>query len=205
MDSPIASDNEPEKEKTSTIKGRALHEVWDFFKIFIVALAIVLPIRYFVAQPFIVNGASMEPTFVDSNYLIIDELSYYFRNPVRGEVIVFRYPEDESKYFIKRVVGLPGETISFYDSKVWIAESQAAAPEAVDELYLPAGLVTNGPTAPLTLQPNEYFVLGDNRPASFDSRRWGIVPRANITGRVLMRVWPIGGAGLIPTPHYSSQ
>src|SRR3989344_9634064 len=134
------------------VKGRVLHEVWDFFKIFVIALAIVLPIRYFVAQPFIVNGASMEPTFEDRHYLIIDELSYYFREPKRGEVMVFRYPGDESKYFIKRVIGLPGETVSFRDGHVFIASANKSDAVELDENYLPSGLVTSGPEAPVTLR-----------------------------------------------------
>jgi signal peptidase I len=89
-----------------------LKNIWEFLKIVIVSLLIILPIRYFIIQPFYVKGASMEPNFHDREYLIIDEISYRFNEPQRGQVIVFRYPNNPQEYFIKRVIGLPGDTYS---------------------------------------------------------------------------------------------
>lgn len=181
--------------------GGILHEIWDFIKILVLAAIIVIPIRYFIAQPFIVKGASMEPTFQERNYLIIDEASYYFRSPTRGEVIVFRFPLDTSEYFIKRVIGLPGETVTITSGKVMISKKPDEKPVALNEPYLPAGLQTIGEVSQ-TLGPNEYFVMGDNRTFSLDSRKWGILPREDITGRVAFRAWPLSEAGIVNLPHY---
>ena len=98
--------------------GRWGGELWEIIKVLLVSVAIVLPIRYFIAQPFIVRGASMEPNFENSEYLVIDEVSYYFRGPQRGEAIVFRYPRDPRQFFIKRVVGLPGEEIKIQENGI---------------------------------------------------------------------------------------
>lgn len=172
-------------------------EAWDFIKILVIAALIVIPVRYFVAQPFIVKGASMEPTFQEYNYLIIDELSYLFREPQRGEVVVFRYPLDPSDYFIKRIIGLPGETVTISGGKVVIAEDPEESPRVLDENYLPEVVVTSGDRS-WTLDADEYFVMGDNRAFSLDSRRWGPLPRKNITGRVAFRAWPPAVAGFQP-------
>ncbi|MEI6494653.1 MAG: signal peptidase I [bacterium] len=168
--------------------------LWEIVKFVAITLAIVIPIRAFVAQPFIVSGSSMVPTFENGQYLIVDELSYLFRDPSRGEVIIFRYPKDPSKFFIKRVVGLPGETINIRDNKVTINNGNRLF--ALDEKYI------NGEE---TLEPlhkklsaNEYFVLGDNRNASLDSRFWGGVDRSLIRGRVLLRLLPPTQIGYLP-------
>lgn len=177
-----------------------MHEIWDFARVLLLATLVVLPIRYFLAQPFIVKGASMEPAFFERNYLIIDEASYYFRDPARGEVVVFRYPLDPSEYFIKRVIALPGETIKISGDKVMVGTSPDLL-NTLAEPYLLAGLPTAGEIHQ-TLGANEYFVMGDNRTFSLDSRRWGVLPRANITGRVVFRAWPVWAAGFFTSPAY---
>ncbi len=166
----------------------------DLVKFTILALVIVAPIRWFVAQPFIVNGASMDPTFRDGDYLIVDQLSYYFEEPARGDVVIFKYPKDPSKYFIKRVIGLPQEKIHITDGQVTIT---TAAKETIvlTEPYLVYEKSMNTQTG---LGPNEYFVLGDNRPASSDSRVWGPVPRKLITGSVFVRLYPFNQIGVRP-------
>ena len=170
--------------------------VWEILKIVIIALVIVIPIRYFLFQPFIVKGQSMEPNFEDSNYLIVDELSYRFRDPQRGEVVVFRYPRNVSQRFIKRIIGLPGEKIEIEASVVMVDG------KILDESeYFPSGVQTLG-NIQISLDENEYFVLGDNRISSFDSRQWGTLPRKNIIGRVLIRAWPITTLTKIEVPSY---
>ncbi len=153
-------------------------------------MVIIVPIRYFVAQPFFVRGASMEPNFQDGEYLVIDQLSYRFSNPKRDDVIVFRYPLDESQFFIKRIIGLPGDEVRIENGQVEIVNSMYPSGVFLNEsLYLPSGLTTGG-QLDVRLGSDEYFVLGDNRPASSDSRSWGLMKRSEIIGRVWVRAWP---------------
>ncbi len=174
---------------------------WEISKIVLIALAIVVPIRYFLFQPFFVKGQSMEPNYETGDYLIIDELSYRFKNPERGEVIVFKYPNDTTQRYIKRIIGLPGETIEIKDGQIIIYKNNST-PEVLDESsYLPSGVQTAG-NLKITLGNDEYFVLGDNRPVSSDSRRWGVVPRKDIIGKVYLRAWPITAMAKIELPAY---
>jgi len=174
--------------------------IWETLKIIIIALLIVIPIRYFIFQPFFVRGQSMEPAFENGDYLIVDELSYRFREPQRGEVVVFRYPENPSFRYIKRIIGLPGEKVEIKDGYVMIDKGGRSL--VLDESqYLPRFLVTPG-SLQIVLKQNEYFVLGDNRPVSSDSRRWGSLPRENIIGRVFFRAWPIPTLARIEAPAY---
>lgn len=162
-----------------------LRPLWEFAKIAFVALVIVLPMRLFVFQPFLVSGNSMEPNFHHGDYLIVDELSYRFRDPQRGDTIILKYPNNPSQRFIKRIIGLPGETVRVQDGKVFIQKGGETA--ALDEsLYLPAEESTSGNLS-MALKENEYFVLGDNRRFSADSRSWGTLPAKDIVGRVLIK------------------
>lgn len=155
----------------------------------LVSLVIIIPIRYFVIQPFFVLGASMEPTFENGDYLIIDEMSYRLQEPQRGDVVVFKYPYDTTQYYIKRIVGLPGEIVSFRDGKIVIKNKENPDGLLLDEEYLLSEKETFGGNS-VTLETNEYFVLGDNRGASSDSRRWGPLEKNFLIGRVLLRVYP---------------
>lgn len=163
----------------------------------IFALIIVLPIRIFVAQPFIVSGASMETTFSTGQYLIVDQLTYHFEDPKRGEVIVFRYPKDPSKFFIKRVIGIPGDTIDVAGSEVKITNTEH--PEGVvlkEDAYVRS--MRPGTTLTEILGDGEYFVMGDNRDASSDSRSWGVLQRERIVGRAFLRLFPVTVVNLFP-------
>ncbi|OHA59904.1 MAG: signal peptidase I [Candidatus Vogelbacteria bacterium RIFOXYD1_FULL_46_19] len=168
--------------------------VADIVRFALITLIIVVPIRAYVAQPFIVSGVSMDPTYHDGEYLIIDELSYHFRSPKRGEVVVFRYPKDPSKYFIKRVVGLPGETISFAREAITIKKGEQSW--TIKEPYLTDGISYQAEV--IELGPEEYLVLGDNRNLSLDSRSWGPVQEKLIKGRVLVRLLPLSEIQLLP-------
>lgn len=177
--------------------------LWEVTKITVVALAIILPIRYFLVQPFFVKGASMEPNFDDGQYLIIDELSYRFGNPQRGEVVVFHYPNDPSQYFIKRLIGLPGETVEIFNGRVKIYNNVHPLGFVLDESkYLPDDLLTLGEIKQ-KLEPDQYFVLGDNRVSSSDSRFWGSLPKKNLVGRVWLRAWPLKTVAILSAPQYS--
>jgi signal peptidase I len=172
---------------------------WDIFKIGLIALVIVLPIRYFLFQPFIVKGESMAPNFETGDYLIVDEITYRVSDPKRGDVVVFKYPKDATQRFIKRVIGVPGETVDVKDGQVSITKDSEII--ILDENYLPDDLKTIG-DANITLGEDEYFVLGDNRQYSFDSRAWGVVPRKNIIGKAFLRIFPLSTLSAISQPAY---
>ena len=175
------------------------HGGWrELVRVFLVSLAIVVPIRYFVAQPFIVRGASMEPNFEDSDYLIVDEFSYYVRPPDRNEVIVFRYPNDTRQFFIKRIIGLPGEQIQIKNGVITIKNKAHSDGFVIHESYLRPPNYPTHPDLFVTLGNDEYFVLGDNRDFSSDSRIWGTLKKNLIIGRPLIRAWPLKEAGFIP-------
>jgi len=166
--------------------------VWEIVKVAMISAAIIVPIRYFLIQPFFVKGASMEPNFHDKEYLVIDELSYRFSSPERGQVIVFRYPRNPQEYFIKRIIGLPGETVQIKDGKVVIFNNANPEGRPLTEDYLPSDLITyNQDELKVVVGPDEYYVLGDNRGASKDSRYFGAVNKSFVTGKVLFRGWPL--------------
>ena len=168
--------------------------LWEIIKFAVITVAIVVPVRAYVAQPFIVSGSSMVPTFENGEYLVIDEFSYLLRGPNRGEVIVFRYPKDPSKFFIKRVIGLPNETLKLTPSGV-TAIKEDGTEVKIDESYIKNQSL---PDQTIKLGSNEYFVMGDNRPESLDSRVWGPVTSNLIKGRVLLRLLPPTRIGLLP-------
>lgn len=175
--------------------------LWSLFEMFetvAIAIVAVLLVRSFVTQPFLVSGSSMEPTFNDGNYLLIDELSYNFRAPERGEVVVFKYPNDPSSYFIKRIIGLPNETVTIRGGKVSVKDARGT--EVLSEPYVLQGDTASN--AERVLGGAEYFVMGDNRNFSFDSRNWGPVPATNIVGVVRFRLWPLNEAMAFSAPHY---
>lgn len=153
-------------------------------------------IRTFVVQPFFVKGQSMEPNFLEKEYLVIDEISYRFREPERGDVIVFKYPKDLKIYFIKRVIALPNETISIKNGNIIIYNEDHQDGFEIDESYLSENVYTAGDIY-TTLGNGEYFVLGDNRPRSSDSRQWGVLDKKFIIGRAWIRVWPFNQLSII--------
>jgi signal peptidase I len=169
----------------------------DVIKFTLLSLVVVLPIRVFIAQPFLVSGSSMVPTFHDGEYLIVDEISYYLDKPTRGQVIVFKYPYDRSKYFIKRIIGLPKETVDIDFGKITIKNSDHPEGFVVDESYIGDKNWGNRKMS-WTLSDDEYFVMGDNRNASSDSREWGPLPGDFITGHVKLRLLPITKAEVSP-------
>jgi len=162
----------------------------EFFGVILISLVIVVPIRYYLVQPFVVRGASMEPGFFDGEYLVINEIGYKINDPERGDVIVFRYPKEPSEYYIKRIIGLPEERVEIRGGKITIFNAQHPTGLVLDENeYLPNGRITRGDLSK-TLKSDEYFVLGDNREASSDSRVWGTLPEELIIGKTWIRAYP---------------
>ena len=164
----------------------------------VLALGIALFIRFFIAAPYVVQGASMEPTFDDWNYLIVDRLSYQFESPQRGDVIVFDLPQDTSRALIKRVIGLPGETVVLEGQKVTIINKKYPEGFTLAEPYLDPANLTGRNDLQVTLGPSDFFVLGDNRRVSADSRIWGELPRSDIVGRVMLRLYPLNNISILP-------
>lgn len=189
----ISSAHEEQSEHPHTGDRSFIREVLHFS---FIALLVVVPIRLFVAQPFIVSGASMETTFSTGQYLIVDQLTYHFEKPERGDVIVFRYPKDPSKYFIKRIIGIPGDTVSIHGSSVTITNTEHPEGTTLTEPYIRE--MAPNTTLTETLGDEEYFVMGDNRNASSDSRMWGVLPRENIIGRAYVRLFPFTQVNLLP-------
>lgn len=168
----------------------------DLIRFSLLSIAIVIPIRLFVASPFVVNGSSMEPTFSTGEYLIVDQLTYRFQEPRRGDVVIFHYPQNPSKFFIKRIIGLPNETVVLSGTAIHIINSEHPEGLELDESFLT--YVSEHGNGTFDIGPDEYFVLGDNRPASSDSRSWGALNEKLIVGRALLRLFPVGGLGVLP-------
>ncbi len=167
----------------------------ELLKFMLIAAAVVLPVRLFLAQPFVVSGASMEPTFENAEYLIVDELSYRLSDPSRGDVVVFRYPRDPSEIFIKRVIGLPNEVVYIDLNGISVKQTDGEIIRLDESYIVNEG---NGNSRSYELGDDEYFVMGDNRPRSSDSRTWGPLPKKNIIGRAFLRLLPITEVSLWP-------
>lgn len=192
MDENIINVPEVTTEKRHSLK----REIWETIRFIFVALVIVIPIRLFIAQPFIVSGASMDPTFENGQYLIVDEVSYRLNEPERGDVVIFKYPKNPKQYFIKRVIGLPEETVTINaDGKVSIISTSDKEARTLKEPYV---VFNRGDSVERTLGTDEYFMMGDNRTGSFDSRMWGPVKRDLIIGRALVRLFPFSTISILP-------
>lgn len=175
----------------------------EFLETIVIAASIIIPVRYFLIQPFFVKGQSMEPTFQDGNYLIVDEISYRLRAPERGEVIVFRYPYDTSEFYIKRIIGLPGDRVELVGGRVIVYNQKHPRGLVLGESYMAgeSGTPSFGENS-FDVGANQYFVLGDNRSASYDSRKWGLLDKKYIVGKALVRVWPFNEADFFTAPSY---
>lgn len=183
----------------SANQSAALKSWYQLAKSIDILLILGLLFRSFILQPYLVEGQSMEKNFQNNEFLLVDRISYRFRTPQRGEVIIFRFPKNTAEDYIKRIVGLPGENIKIENGQVFINNLP------LEETYLSKGVKTNVPannanSLDLTLKTGEYFVLGDNRNNSSDSREWGTVPQQNIIGRAWFSVYPFGNFGKIKNP-----
>jgi signal peptidase I len=178
-------------DKKSKVKG-ILREVLIFGAI---AFGIVLPFRIYIAEPYLVDGRSMSPTFETSDYLIVDKLSYRIGTPKRNTVVIFKYPNSPSKSFIKRIIGLPGETVVIKDNIVTIINSENPEGFVLDQNYIVHQMPSE---ARAVLAEDEYFVMGDNRAESFDSRSWGPLNKKFILGRPILRLLPISKIEVSP-------
>ena len=175
-----------------------LVNILDIVKVVIISAAIIIPIRTFIFQPFFVRGASMEPSFYNGDYLIIDELSYRVREPQRGEVVVFRPPGNDTQFYIKRIIGLPGEKVTI--DKGTVSVFTEGNEIVLKEPYISKDVIDGNKQ--IIAGPGEYILLGDNRGHSSDSRVFGPVPTKNFVGRVFITAWPITDFALFAAPAY---
>lgn len=161
---------------------------WKRFALYIV---VVIVIRLFVIEPHSVSGSSMDETFHNKDYLFVEKIGYLFTNPKRGDVIVFNPPiaERAGDRFIKRVIGVPGDAVRVEKGVTYVNNV------AIDEPYVTH---TSDQAAQITLKDGEYFVMGDNRAGSYDSRSWGPIIKEEIQGRVLLRLYPFEHIGFYP-------
>lgn len=187
-DEPILSYPHPDEQKENPFI--------EIIRFSLIAILIVVPIRMFIAQPFIVSGASMKETFHNGEYLIVDQISYRLHSPERGDVVIFRYPRDPSKFFIKRIIAIPGDTITIVDSTVTITNKSHPEGFVLNEPYIksmrPGGMITE------KLGEREYFVMGDNRDESSDSRVWGVLQEERIIGKAFLRLFPPQVIDILP-------
>jgi signal peptidase I len=185
-------------EKEQNIK----QSFWELVRFGIIALIIVIPIRVFIMEPFVVSGSSMVPTFENADYLIVDKVSYKIGEPKRNDVIIFKYPNDTTKYFIKRIIGLPNETVDIKGSEIIITNEAHKDGFKLEQPFIrdPANNETH-----FELKDDEYFVMGDNRNASSDSRYWGAVKRKLIVGRALLRLLPVKNVDVLPGSYKQAE
>lgn len=181
----------------------ALSFIAEVAKVVIISLAIIIPVRYFLIQPFYVKGASMEPTLHDYQYLIVDELTYRFSDPQRGEIVVLKNPRNPHEFFIKRILGLPEERLVIHNGEITVYQPGKKEGTAVVESYLPDEALTHG-SVDISLEEDEYYVLGDNREASLDSRVFGPILKSSIIGRTWIRAWPWTALTYFRPPNYST-
>lgn len=198
----ITIEDASEQENQPTAKSF----LWELIRIVLIAFVLMVGFRVFVAEPFVVSGSSMVPNFHNREYLVVDKISYRFSEPARGDVIVFRYPKDTSQYFIKRIIGLPNEKVQIVDGRVKVYNSEHPDGSLITEAYLPNNDVTFGQDTVVNLGSDEYYVLGDNRLGSSDSRVWGILPKHDIIGTAWLRAFPLNAFGLpeFPDPVFEN-
>jgi signal peptidase I len=181
-----------------------LASLLEVLEIAVIAVGAVFIVRTFLVQPFLVSGTSMVPTFSNGDYVLTDELTFRIRPPERGETVVFHDVSDYSTYLIKRVIGLPGETVIVKNNAITIKNQQHPDGLVISEPYLPAGTITSG-DGTWTLSSSSYMMLGDNRAVSYDSRSWGPLPANDIVGLVRFRLWPLSAIQIFGAPQYNAS
>lgn len=176
----------------------------EWIRIIVIAALISLPIRFFIAEPFVVNGASMDPTFSTGQFLIVDRLTYRFSEPERGDVIVFTYPNNPKIYYIKRIVGLPEENLNVKNGFVMIQTEKSTSSTPISEPYITENHRSHD-NFDIILGKDEYFVMGDNRIQSSDSRVWGPLDKKFIVGKPFVRLFPFDNIKFLPGQEHQNK
>lgn len=189
------------------------HPLWGYFidiiETIVVAAAIFVVVYLFLLQPHQVRGSSMEPNLSDGQYILTDKISYRFDDPRRGDIVIFKAPVDENFDYIKRIIALPGETISIIDGEIIIKNDDNPQGFKLEEPYSINGAISPGTQlsngVEIKMEEDRYFVFGDNRNQSFDSREWGKLPRENIIGKGWLRYWPLSEISIIKRVNFTQQ
>lgn len=167
----------------------------DAIQVIGISVLTIVFLQYFVFQPNEVSGKSMYPYLEDKDRIITEKISYRLHEPERGDIVVFKYPLNKSEEFIKRIIALPGEQIQIKNNTVTIFNNENPTGFILEEEYLSPSAITNGRAflsegKKVTIPENSYFVMGDNREGSSDSRQWGFISKNDIVGRATLRIWP---------------
>jgi signal peptidase I len=211
----IPPEHEPEHGETPVHAHQPVHphannDVWRFgaelIRTALIVVVLAYVIRVFILQPFVVEGSSMFPRFQTNDFLIVDKLSYRFSEPTRGDIVVFRYPFDPETNYVKRIIGLPGDTVRIEGGRVIIENQEHQEGFTLVEPYLSPGNTTSLPATSakteFVVPEDKYFVLGDNRRASSDSREWGFLPENDLIGRVFLQAFPFDRASWVSHARY---
>ncbi|MEK7096543.1 MAG: signal peptidase I [Patescibacteria group bacterium] len=193
-------------EATANPASDFLYFLFDLLKTGLIVFLLALSLRYFAIQPFIVDGESMMPSFVNNEYLLAEKVNYLIKEPKRGDAVVFRYPGNPNINYIKRIIGLPGETIKISKNQVTVVNNQHPDGVVLQEVYLSPNTktyVNESDEFKKEVGDGEYFVMGDNRQHSSDSREWGVLPRKNIIGRAWLTILPVDRFQLQRRLNYS--
>lgn len=178
---------------------KALAVIFDFLQSIVVVMALMVMVYLFIVSPQEISGQSMYPTFENGEYILTNKIEYKLHEPGRGDVIVFKSPRNKDIDYIKRIIGIPGDVVSLQNGKFYLNG------EKLEESFLAADLFTFGgaflsENSEITVTPGHYFVSGDNRPHSLDSREFGLIPKEDIIGKALIRYWPFDRAQIITNP-----
>ena len=181
---------------------RVVAAVFDFLQGIVVILAMLVMVYLFIMSPQEINGSSMEPDFHNSEYILTNKVMYKFREPKRGDVIIFKSWSNKDVDYIKRIIGLPGDTVELQNNALYVNNQKLNEPYlAPDVIIFGGSFLKEG--EPIVVPPDMYFVCGDNRPHSSDSREFGPVAKDDIIGEAVLRYWPFSQFGIIPHPTYN--
>lgn len=181
---------------------RGIAALFDFLQGIVVILAIMVMIYLFVMSPQEINGASMEPNFHNGEFILTNKITFKLGNPIRGDVVIFKSPGNKDVDYIKRIIGLPGDTVALKNSKIYVNN------QLLNESYLAPDIYIFGGTflqegSEITVPEGRYFVMGDNRPHSSDSREFGTIALGDFIGKAMLRYWPFTRAGFLQRPQYT--
>lgn len=173
------------------LSDRAKREIREWIESLLVAVVLAMVIRTFVVQAFKIPTGSMRPTLVEGDRILVNKFIYKFREPERGDIIVFRYPGEDKKDFIKRLIAVEGEEVEIKDGDIYVDGERVEDPFTIRKVWYYNKEPYGAKSKKVTVPEDSYFVLGDNSASSRDSRYWGFVPGRNVIGKAFFLYWPL--------------